>query len=108
MPPRPASPWSRGSAEVTYPPEKYMRPALAHVLRSPRPLTWGRFVLPIGAVRWDVDANGFVWFITSGVWQRIDRDLHRHAESLGWVDSGSLCFVRRAARRDANRSDSDD
>ncbi len=89
------SPWSRGPVEVTHPREKFMRPALAHVFKRPKPATWGRFEVKGGAIRWDVDGNGFVWFITSGEWQRINRELTRHAESLGWVDSGSLCFVRR-------------
>lgn len=87
--------WGKGRApvEVKHPPERYLRAALGHILTAPKPRTWGRIKVKGGALRWDVDADGFVWFVATGEWRAIEDALHRHARTWGWVDSGGLCFA---------------
>jgi hypothetical protein len=57
-------------------------------------MTWGRFEVPHGAVRWDVDGDGFVWFIYTGQFVRLQREVTAACVDLGWGHSGSDCFVR--------------
>lgn len=85
---------TRGPVEVKHRPERTVAAALAHVLRSPRPMTWGRVEVRHGAVRWDCDVNGFVWFIYTGEYRRLAREVHAAAVDLGWGDTGSECFVQ--------------
>lgn len=85
---------TRGPVEVKHRPERTVRAAIGHVLRAPRPMTWGRFEVAYGAVRWDVDANGFVWFIYTGEFVRLQREVTWACVDLGWGHSGSECFVR--------------
>ena len=85
---------TRGPVEVKHPKSSTVARGVAHVLRSPRPMTWGRFEVSYGAVRWDVDANGFVWFVYTGQFQRLAREVAVACVDLGWGHSGSECFVR--------------
>lgn len=85
---------TRGPVEVKHRPERTVAASIALVLRSPRPMTWGRFTVRQGAVRWDCDANGFVWFVYTGEHKRLAREVHAACVALGWGDSGSECFVR--------------
>ena len=84
---------TRGPVEVKHP-SGTVAQSIGHVLRSPRPMTWGRFVVKHGAVRWDVDANGFVWFVYTGEFVRLAREVAVACVDLGWGHSGSECFVR--------------
>lgn len=85
---------TRGPVEVKHRPERTVAASIALVLRSPRPMTWGRFEMRYGAVRWDCDANGFVWFVYTGEHKRLAREVRGACVALGWADTGSECFGR--------------
>lgn len=101
-PTRRPSTWSRGPAEVSYPHSRGLRLTLAAVARERKRWTWGRIEVPGGAVRWDVCREGWVWIVTVGDWPRLDREVTAALESVGWVDSGSRCYVPAQNRPPVN------
>ena len=98
------SPWTRnrGPAEMSYPHSRGLRLTLAAVVRECKRWTWGRIEVPGGAVRWDVDREGWVWIITSGDWQRLDREVSAAMQLIGWVHSGGGCWVNARKRQSVN------